>query len=164
MTVAGADIIMCLGGVQAIAAMTFGLFTGKPAVFEAPAIHGDEIAALPAGASALAGNDMGLQAATFSFRRATFWGVQYHPEYDYLDLAAAAERYGATLVAEGLFHDRTALDQFALELRQLHSQPGDAALLWKHGLGPAMANEALRRLEIRNWLEQQVLPRYAAHA
>lgn len=31
MTVAGADVIMCLGGVQAIAAMTFGLFTGRPA-------------------------------------------------------------------------------------------------------------------------------------
>ncbi|HEY8381524.1 MAG TPA: histidinol dehydrogenase [Microvirga sp.] len=31
MTVAGADVIMCLGGVQAIATMTFGLFTGKPA-------------------------------------------------------------------------------------------------------------------------------------
>jgi sulfopropanediol 3-dehydrogenase len=31
MTVAGADIIMCLGGVQAIAAMTHGLFTGKKA-------------------------------------------------------------------------------------------------------------------------------------
>lgn len=31
MTVAGADVIMCLGGVQAIAAMTFGLFTGQPA-------------------------------------------------------------------------------------------------------------------------------------
>jgi sulfopropanediol 3-dehydrogenase len=31
MTVAGADVIMCLGGVQAIAAMTSGLFTGKPA-------------------------------------------------------------------------------------------------------------------------------------
>ncbi|MCA0422233.1 MAG: histidinol dehydrogenase [Proteobacteria bacterium] len=31
MQVAGADVIMCLGGVQAIAAMTFGLFTGKPA-------------------------------------------------------------------------------------------------------------------------------------
>ena len=28
MTVAGADIIMCLGGVQAVAAMAFGLFTG----------------------------------------------------------------------------------------------------------------------------------------
>ena len=31
MQVAGADIIMTLGGVQAIAAMTHGLFTGKPA-------------------------------------------------------------------------------------------------------------------------------------
>lgn len=31
MTVAGADVIMCLGGVQAIAAMASGLFTGKPA-------------------------------------------------------------------------------------------------------------------------------------
>ncbi|MBY0363582.1 MAG: histidinol dehydrogenase [Phreatobacter sp.] len=31
MQVAGADIILCLGGVQAIAAMTFGLFTGRKA-------------------------------------------------------------------------------------------------------------------------------------
>ncbi len=31
MQVAGADIVMTLGGVQAIAAMAFGLFTGKPA-------------------------------------------------------------------------------------------------------------------------------------
>ena len=31
MTVAGADVIMCLGGVQAIAAMTYGLFTGSKA-------------------------------------------------------------------------------------------------------------------------------------
>ena len=31
MSAAGADIIMTLGGVQAIAAMAFGLFTGKPA-------------------------------------------------------------------------------------------------------------------------------------
>jgi sulfopropanediol 3-dehydrogenase len=31
MQVAGADVIMTLGGVQAIAAMAYGLFTGKPA-------------------------------------------------------------------------------------------------------------------------------------
>jgi len=31
MTAAGADIVMALGGVQAIAAMAYGLFTGKPA-------------------------------------------------------------------------------------------------------------------------------------
>src|ERR1019366_4125780 len=31
MKVAGADVVMTLGGVQAIAAMAYGLFTGKPA-------------------------------------------------------------------------------------------------------------------------------------
>jgi hypothetical protein len=32
-------------------------------------------------------------------------------------------------------------------------------LLWKHGRGPSMTSEALRLLEIRNWLPVQVLPR-----
>jgi hypothetical protein len=37
--------------------------------------------------------------------------------------------------------------------------PADTALLWKYGLGPAMRAEALRLLEIRNWLDTEVLPR-----
>jgi GMP synthase (glutamine-hydrolysing) len=135
------------------------LFAGKPAVYEAPTIHRDEIGALPAGATLLASNDMGLQAAVFTHRRGSFWGVQYHPEYDYLDIAAAAERYGQTLVDEGLFQDLAALQAFAVELRQLQAQPANAPLLWKHGLGAAMSEPGLRRLELRNWLTQQVLPR-----
>jgi GMP synthase (glutamine-hydrolysing) len=135
------------------------LFAGKPAVYEAPTIHRDEIGALPAGATPLASNDMGLQAAAFTHRRGSFWGVQYHPEYDYLDIAAAAERYGQTLVDEGLFQDLAALQAFAAELRQLQAQPANAPLLWKHGLGAAMSEPGLRRLELRNWLTQQVLPR-----
>lgn len=139
------------------------LYAGKPPVFEAPTIHRDEIASLPAGAVTLASNDMGLQAAAFTHGRTTFWGVQYHPEYDYIDVAAAAERYGRTLVDEGLFRDEPALHEFAAELRQLQTQPADSPLLWKHGLGPAMSSEAVRLLEIRNWLEQQVLPRCRQH-
>ncbi len=59
------------------------LFAGKPIVFEAPTVHRDEIASLPAGAATLAVNDFGVQAASFNVGRGTFWGVQYHPEYDY---------------------------------------------------------------------------------
>lgn len=135
------------------------LFAGKPAVFEAPTVHRDEIASLPAGAATLAVNDFGVQAASFSVGRGTFWGVQYHPEYDYVDIAAAAERYGETLVKEGMFRDAPALSAFAADLRALQAAPTDPTLLWKHGLGPAMSNEALRLLEIRNWLHVQVLPR-----
>lgn len=140
------------------------LFAGKPAAFEAPTVHRDAIATLPPGADILAVNDFGLQAASFTLGRGTFWGVQYHPEFDYLDIAAAAERYGQTLVSEGMFRDTAGLDEFAAELRALQANPADTALLWKHGLGPAMQSEALRLLDIRNWLEAQVLPRSSQQA
>jgi GMP synthase (glutamine-hydrolysing) len=135
------------------------LFAGKPAVFEAPTVHRDGIAALPSGAVILASNDFGVQAAAFTYGRGAFWGVQYHPEYDYVDIAATAERYGDTLVSEGMFRDRPALDAFAAELRTLQANPSDTTLSWKHALGPAVQSEALRLLEIRNWLQARVLPR-----
>lgn len=139
------------------------LFAGKPVVFEAPTIHRDEIASLPAGAQILAVNDFGVQALSFTHGRGTFWGVQYHPEYDYVDIAAAAERYGARLVTEGMFRDALTLSAFVADLRALQSNPADMPLLWKHGLGPAMRDEALRLLEIRNWLDAAVRPHAQRH-
>jgi GMP synthase (glutamine-hydrolysing) len=137
------------------------LFAGKPVAFEAPTVHRDEITSLPPDAITLATNDFGLQAASFSCGRGTFWGVQYHPEYDYTDIAAAAERYGQAFVTEGMFHDMPALKEFTADLRSLQSNPTDSTLLWKHGLGPALRDESLRLLEIRNWLRTQVLPNKA---
>ena len=139
------------------------LYAGKPEVFEAPTIHKDEVATLPAGATVLATNDMGLQAAAFTHGRGTFWGVQYHPEYDPVDIAAAALRYGQQLVDEGLFADLAALKAFAAELQVLQERPADPPLVWKHGLGPAMTDGSLRLRELGNWLERQVLPRSARH-
>jgi GMP synthase (glutamine-hydrolysing) len=144
--------------VQSAAGREHRLFAGKPVVFEAPCVHRDEIAVLPRGATLLAENEFGIQAAEFSCGRGHFWGVQYHPEYDYADLAAAASRYGETLVREGLFRDLAALTAFVAELNALQANPADGPLLWKHGLGPAMQSEDLRLVEIRNWLEAAVRP------
>ncbi len=119
---------------------------------------------MPAAAKILADNDFGIQAASFTHGRGSFWGVQYHPEYDYVDIAAVAERYGVTLVTEGIFTDVAALAAFAGDLRALQANPSETTLLWRHGLGPAIRTEALRLLEIRNWLETEVLPRAARAA
>jgi GMP synthase (glutamine-hydrolysing) len=140
------------------------LFAGKPSTFEAPTIHRDEIATLPAGAVTLATNDFGLQAAAFTHGRGTFWGVQYHPEYDFIDIAAVAERYGQILVTEGMFRDDDELAAFAADLRTLQSNPSDTPLVWKYGLGTAVRTESLRLTEIRNWLQFQVQPRAAQTA
>jgi len=57
-----------------------------------------------------------------------------------------------------MFSDLEALSSFAADLRHLQAHPADPPLAWKHGLGPAVTDERLRTLEIRNWLVQQVLP------
>jgi GMP synthase (glutamine-hydrolysing) len=134
------------------------MFAGKPAVFEAITVHRDDIERLPAGALPLASNDMGLQALELRHDRGTFWGVQYHPEYSFGEIAATARRYGAALIEEQLFADQAELEVFVAELGALMRDPCDRRLNWKHGLGPAMQREATRLAELRNWLERQVLP------
>jgi GMP synthase (glutamine-hydrolysing) len=134
------------------------MFAGKPHVFEAITVHRDDITELPAGACVLAENEMGVQALELRHGRGTFWGVQYHPEYSFGEIAATALRYGTTLVEEGLFATPAELEAYVGELRALMRDPHDRRLTWKHGLGPALQEESVKLAELRNWLEGQVLP------
>lgn len=135
------------------------LYQGKPAVFRAPTIHLDVIRDLPPGALVLATNAMGLQAAAFRCGQSEFWGVQYHPEYDPADIAAAGARYGSRLVDEGLFPSIEALDAFVSDLQALHCHPGDRRIADKYGLDAAVIDVTLRTRELSNWLTYQVNPK-----
>jgi GMP synthase (glutamine-hydrolysing) len=106
----------------------------------------------------LASNEMGLQALELRHGAGVFWGVQYHPEYTFDEIAACAVRYGAKLIGDGLFADPGELGSFVADLRSLMRNPRDRRLAWKHGLGPAVQEESVKLAELRNWLEQQVLP------
>src|SRR4029077_10006450 len=108
------------------------MFAGKPPVFEAVTVHRDDIEQLPPGAVVLASNDMGLQALELRHGRGTFWGVQYHPEYSYNELAATALRYGQALIEDRLFADQPELEEFVADMRLLMQDPGDRRLTWKH--------------------------------
>jgi GMP synthase (glutamine-hydrolysing) len=134
------------------------MFQGKPEVFEAPTVHVDTVDSLPANATPLAHNDMGLQAAEIRLKSgATFWGVQYHPEYSVAEIAAMARRYAATLIRDGLVKDQAELDALSADLVALDQSPGDARLAWRFGVGSSVTDPALRLAELRNWLDKQVL-------
>jgi GMP synthase (glutamine-hydrolysing) len=135
------------------------MFVGKPAVFEAIAVHRDVIDRLPPNSLQLASNEMGLQAAEIRCGRGVFWGVQYHPEYSFNEIAATALRYQQLLVSEGLFRDGEELSHYVAELRALQAAPEDLRLSWRHGLGPALRDPDIKLAEIRNWLDARVLPR-----
>ena len=133
------------------------MYREKPAVFEAVTVHRDDIEQLPPGAVVLASSDMGVQAVELQHGRARFWGVQYHPEYSYADIAATTMRYAEVLLRERWFLARAALEAFVVDLKALQEQPQDHYLGWKHGLGPAMQDERLKLAELHNWLELVVM-------
>src|SRR5256886_17183375 len=121
-----------------------GMFRGKPPVFEAITVHRDDIEQLPAGAAVLASNDMGLQAIELLHGAGIFWGVQYHPEYSFAEIAATALRYAGALIEERLFADRAELEAFVNDLRTLMRDPRDRRLTWKYGLGGGVQEGSCR--------------------
>ena len=134
------------------------MFQGKPEVFEACTVHVDTVESLPPGAVPLAHNDHGLQAAEFKLKGgASFWGVQYHPEYSCAEIAAMARRYADVLIRDGLVKDKTELDTLVADLVSLDEKPEDQRLAWRFGVGPAITDVSVRLAELRNWLEKQVL-------
>jgi GMP synthase (glutamine-hydrolysing) len=138
------------------------MFIGKPMVFDAVTVHRDAIVQLPPDSVELARNEMGLQAAEIHFGRGRFWGVQYHPEYSFTDIAATASRYGEILVQEQFFADGPDMQAWMAEMRaidQCASDPLRAQRLeWRHGLGASILDGALKLAELRNWLELRVQP------
>jgi GMP synthase (glutamine-hydrolysing) len=135
-----------------------GMFGGKPPVFEAVTVHRDDIAQLPAGAVELASSDMGLQAVELRHGRGVFWGVQYHPEYSYAEIAATTLRYAPVLLEEQLFGGRAELEGFVADLKSLERDPCDRRLTWKYGLGPAMQDQQMKLAELHNWVALRVMP------
>lgn len=129
------------------------LLADRPASWDAPAIHGDEVAELPAGALLLAGNGTtAVQAAEIRHDRGIFWGVQYHPELALGEIAAALRRQAGSLVEAGLARSEEVVHHQADRYDALHRSPDDHGLRWELGLDEQMADELNRRRELLNFL------------
>jgi len=130
------------------------LLAGRPASWDAPAIHGDEVETLPADAILLASNAVTtVQAAEIRYDGGTFWGVQYHPELAPGEIAVALRRQSADIVDLGLAENEAEVERQAALLDALHDDPDRRALWWALGIDRAFAEEASRRTELVNFLE-----------
>lgn len=138
------------------------LLDGKGAVFDAICVHLDEVVEVPAGMSVLAGNAISdVQAASYGDALAGphAWAVQYHPEYDFNEIAAVMQRYGKRLLADGLFADEAALQRYLGDFRALHADPARHDLAWAHGLDGSVLERGQRERELANWINFILLPR-----
>ncbi|WP_308220142.1 type 1 glutamine amidotransferase [Methylobacterium crusticola] len=139
------------------------LLAGRPAAYDAPAVHTDEVETLPEGAVRLAGNRVtAVQAAEIRFDGGVFWGVQYHPELALDEVSGALRRQAGGLVAAGLAGSQDEVDAYADQVEALHRAPGRRDLAWRLGLDEQVTDAATRRTELRNFIEALGGPRGAA--
>jgi GMP synthase (glutamine-hydrolysing) len=135
------------------------LYWDKGPVFEAITVHLDEVEETARGTTILATNAWSaIQAAEIRTRRCTFWGVQYHPEYSFGDIAAVFKRLKTPAIEQGLFHGEVDHASYVRDLDALERNPKDEALAWRHGISAAVSDFASRTRELKNWIERQVLP------
>ncbi len=135
------------------------MYEGKSGVFDAFISHFDEVTHLPPGAVMLASNAFThVQSVAVVHQAGTFWGLQYHPEYDLHELARLTYCRAAKLAARGFFEDEAAAQRYVDQLEALHQDPSRKDLAWLLGIDDDVMNEDVRRLEVRNWIERLVRP------
>jgi GMP synthase (glutamine-hydrolysing) len=139
------------------------MYLGKHAVFDALCSHQDEVCTLPPGAVALASNDHSqVQAAVCDDGTRSFWGVQYHPEYDLRQMAALFGRAAGRMVTDGFVRTRDDAEAMAADFCALQHDPARTDVAWRYGVGADVTDPARHRVEFANWLRVKVAPRAAA--
>jgi len=139
------------------------LLAGRPAAFDAPAIHLDTVVLPPGDTTILASNAYSdVQAAEIRHEGGVFWGVQYHPEFPLRQVASILGRMVPILVEEGFRRDEAAAETWLSELRALDADRSRQDLAWAHGLDAEVLDDARRVTELRNFLDHRVKPQASA--
>jgi GMP synthase (glutamine-hydrolysing) len=130
------------------------LLSGRSPSFDAPAVHSDEVQALPAGAILLASSkETKVQAAEIRFNKGLFWGVQYHPEISLQEIANALVNERQELFDGGFVQASSELDRYVDSLSELDRNPNRLDLAWQLGLSAELIDPWQRTIEIRNFID-----------
>ncbi len=116
-------------------------FSHRKTAFTALCIHYDEVVKTPENAIILASNAHSkVQAMSFDYKNASFFGVQYHPEFNPSNMALIASFLSEKLVSNAAFKSLEEVEEFALSLKE------------QQGIPPEIGNYQLHTQEIMAWL------------
>ncbi|GGW28987.1 type 1 glutamine amidotransferase [Arenibacter certesii] len=113
------------------------------APYSALCVHYDEVDEVPHNALVLASNSHSkVQAMTFDFKKGSFFGVQYHPEFNTSEMALIASFLSQKLVGSKVFDSLEDVQEFCLLLRE------------QNGIPFEISDYQLHTQEIMAWLKQ----------
>lgn len=139
------------------------LFKGREGPIRNFTSHGDIVTVLPEGATCLAYNDFTpVQGVAVKHGKGEFWAVQYHPEYDFNEVARIGELWRRSLIKLGRFDDEDDANGYIAALDGLQEDDTREDLAARTGASRDVIDLELRLTEVRNWIEAAVLPRIGA--
>jgi GMP synthase (glutamine-hydrolysing) len=135
------------------------MFTEKPMAFDALTSHEDHVVEVGPTTTVLAGNEFSaIQAVHVDHGRGTFWAVQYHPEYELVDVAQLGVLRAPQLIDQGFFRDADDAKELMQELEALHADRARKDLVYRLGVGRDVLDAGVRTREVRNWIDVLVKP------
>lgn len=138
-------------------------YEGKAAVFDSPAIHFDEVTHLPTGSVVLAENNhTNVQAAIIRHDGGTFWGMQYHPEFDLAHVAGLIRTYAEAMTNDGYYATEADALIHASQMDLLYQDPSRQDLAWLLGMDADVLDPDVRLREVANWVDQPVMAHHVA--
>lgn len=135
------------------------LFAGKAPVFDAFTSHEDHVVEIGPGTTVLAGNAFSpVQAVHVEHQGGIFWAVQYHPEYDVIDVARLGILRAPQLIEQGFLRDADDAAEFLRQLEALHADRSRRDLQYRLAADADVLDARVRTREVRNWVERLVKP------
>ncbi|MBT8329249.1 MAG: type 1 glutamine amidotransferase [Desulfofustis sp.] len=132
---------------------------GKPKVYDGFVMHLDEVTKVPEGGTIFAYNDhCRVQALEVHHKKGTFWAAQYHPEYNFLEMAKLIAARATPLIAEGFFAQTQEVQRYADDMIALHKDDSNPHLRKKLGVDDDIIDRRIREQELRNWIDHLVMP------
>ena len=134
------------------------LYHAKPRQFDARCMHRDEVAYLPQGAQSLSANTHSAhQSMVYETDEIRFWGVQYHPELEFADIANYIETNDVRSFSDAnAFAKSLGLSAQADDIIDDFRRPDfcdDDDMIKKYQLTKALREPQIHRCELVNFLK-----------
>lgn len=129
------------------------MYTGKRATFDAFISHDDEVNELPQDSELLASNEYTkVQAAVVRHQKGEFWGVQYHPEYNLVEMARLIKARQEKLITQKFFSHEKDLITYTDSLEKIAKNPNLKDLSWQYAIDQDIIDKEYRTLEFKNFI------------
>ena len=133
---------------------THPMMAGKELVYNGFTSHRDMIIEAPAHVEVLSSNNAcPYQAIAVKYLQGEFWATQYHPEYDYEELAALSLARKVGLLADGLYPNAEAIETMSRELVEFYYHPDRLHIADKYDMPYELVRFDERTTEVRNWIK-----------